>query len=111
MSQVPPQAEAASKPKSRRIEVWPAVAASLFLLGSVWFARRGDAFGWWAAAFWGVVLLALILSPKLRALAERNLVNELETSSLGLTRRWGDKRRSVKTESIAWDQVVKIEIV
>jgi hypothetical protein len=107
---VPPQAEAAAKPKSRRIEVWPTVVASLFLLGSAWFARRGDAFGWWAAAFWGAMLLGLILGPKLRSLAERNLVNELEASSLGLTRRFGEKR-SVKTESISWDQVVKIEIV
>src|SRR5262249_36803391 len=94
-----------------RIEVWPTIVASLFLLGSTWFARRGDAFGWWAAAFWGLVLLGLILGPKLRSIAERNLVNELEFSPLELTRRFGDKRRSVKTESISWDQVVKIEIV
>jgi hypothetical protein len=111
MSRVSPQAEAAAKPKSRRIEVLPTLVASLFLLGSAWFARRGNGFGWWAAAFWGVMLLGLILSPKLRSLAERNLVNELEASPLGLTRRFGDKRRSVKTESISWDQVVKIEIV
>ncbi len=106
-----PQAEGVAKRRFHRMEVLPTVVASVFLLGSVWFAARGEAFGWWAAAFWGVLLLGLILRPKLRSLAGKNLVNELEVSPLGLTRRFGDKRRSVKTESISWERVVKIEIV
>jgi hypothetical protein len=100
-----------AKRRPYRIEVSPIIVALVLMLGSVWLAGRGDAFGWWAAAFWGVLLLGLILGPKLRSFAGKNLVNQLEVSPRGVTRKFGDKGKTCKSESISWEQLVKIEIV
>ena len=60
---------------------------------------------WWAGAFWIVCFLALLLP------GSKGLVDEVEVSDLGVTRRFGPRLGKRRQERVLWDELVRVEIL
>jgi hypothetical protein len=81
------------------------------LIGCTVFAALSFAFAvqggmpWWAGAFWIVCFLALLLP------GSKGLVDEVEVSDLGVTRRFGPRLGKKRQERVLWDELVRVEIL
>ena len=60
---------------------------------------------WWAGAFWIVCFLALLLP------GSRRLVDEVEITDLGVTRRFGPWLGRKREERVLWDELTQVEIL
>ena len=60
---------------------------------------------WWAGAFWIACFLALLLP------GAKGLVDEVEISDLGVTRRFGPRRGRNREERVLWDELARVEIL
>lgn len=81
------------------------------LIGCVVFAALSFAFAvqggmpWWAGAFWIVCFLALLLP------GAKGLVDEVEVSDLGVTRRFGPRLGKKREERVLWDELARVEVL
>lgn len=82
------------------------IACGLFAAASFTFANDED-IGWWAGWFWTAGFLALLLIPP----GWKPLVDELEVTDLGVTRRFGPWLRKKKEERVSWQDLTKVEIL
>ena len=60
---------------------------------------------WWAGAFWIACFLALLLP------GAKGLVDEVEISDLGVTRRFGPRLGRKREERVLWDELARVEIL
>ena len=60
---------------------------------------------WWAGAFWIVCFLALLLP------GSRRLVDEVEITEDGVTRRFGPWLRRKREERVLWEELTRVEIL
>ncbi|HSA90984.1 MAG TPA: hypothetical protein VLF42_13925 [Burkholderiales bacterium] len=82
------------------------IACGLFAAASFTFASDED-IGWWAGWFWTAGFLALLLiSP-----GWKPLVEELEVTDFGVTRRFGPWLRKKKEERVSWQDLTQVEIL
>jgi len=82
------------------------IACGLFAVGSFALADSGDKL-WWAGWFWTVGFLVLLLIPP----GWKPLVDELEITDLGVTRRFGPRLGKKKEERVSWQDLTKVEIL
>jgi hypothetical protein len=80
------------------------VGCAVFAALSFAFAVQGG-MPWWAGAFWVVCFLALLLA------GSKGLVDEIDVSDLGLTRRFGPRMGKRRQERVLWDELVRVEIL
>lgn len=60
---------------------------------------------WWAGAFWIVGFLALLLP------GSKRLIDEVEITDLGVTRRFGSWLGRKREERVLWDELERVEIL
>ena len=60
---------------------------------------------WWAGAFWIVGFLALLVP------GSRRLLDEVEITDLGVTRRFGPWLGRKREERLLWDELTRVEIL
>ena len=60
---------------------------------------------WWAGAFWIVCFLALLLP------GSRRLVDEVEITEDGVTRRFGPWLGRKREERVLWEELTRVEIL
>jgi len=83
----------------------------LALIGFAVFAALSFAFAvqggmpWWAGAFWVVGFLALLLP------GAKGLVDEIEVTDLGVSRRFGPRMGKKREEGVLWDELERVEIL
>ena len=81
------------------------------LIGCAVFAALGFAFAvqggmpWWAGVFWIACFLALLVA------GAKGLVDDVEVSDLGVTRRFGARLGRKRQERVLWDELVRVEIL
>jgi hypothetical protein len=83
----------------------------LALIGFAVFAALSFAFAvqggmpWWAGAFWVVGFVALLLP------GAKGLVDEIEVTGLGVSRRFGPRMGKKREEGVLWDELERVEIL
>ena len=80
------------------------IGCAVFAALSLAFAVQGG-MPWWAGAFWIICFLALLLP------GSKGLVDEVEVSDLGVTRRFGPRLGRRRQERVLWDELERVEIV
>ena len=60
---------------------------------------------WWAGAFWIVGFLALLVP------GSRRLLDEVEITDLGVTRRFGPWLGRKREERVLWEELTRVEIL
>jgi hypothetical protein len=82
------------------------IVCGLFAVGSFALADPEEML-WWAGWFWTAGFLALLLIPP----GWKAVVDELEITDLGVTRRFGPWLRKKKEERVSWQDLAKVEIL
>jgi hypothetical protein len=80
------------------------VGCAVFALLSLALALEGG-MPWWAGAFWIVCFLALLLP------GSRRLVDEVEITEDGVTRRFGPWLGRKREERVLWEELTRVEIL
>jgi hypothetical protein len=80
------------------------IGCALFAVLSFAFAVQGG-MPWWAGAFWVVGFLALLLP------GAKGLVDEIEVTDLGVSRRFGPRMGKKREEGVLWDELERVEIL
>lgn len=80
------------------------IGCAVFAALSFAFALQGG-MPWWAGAFWVVCFLALLLP------GSKGLVDEIEVTDLGVTRRFGPWLGKKRQERVLWDELIRVEIL
>jgi len=80
------------------------VGCAVFALLSLALALEGG-MPWWAGAFWIVCFLALLVP------GSRRLVDEVEITEAGVTRRFGPWLGRKREERVLWDELTRVEIL
>jgi hypothetical protein len=80
------------------------VGCAVFALLSLALALEGG-MPWWAGAFWIVCFLALLLP------GSRRLVDEVEITDVGVTRRFGPWLGRKREERVLWEELTRVEIL
>lgn len=80
------------------------VGCAVFAVLSFALAVQGG-MPWWAGAFWIACFLALLLP------GARRLVDEVEITELGVTRRFGPWLGRKREERVLWDELTRVEIL
>jgi hypothetical protein len=80
------------------------VGCAVFAVLSFGVAHQGG-MPWWAGAFWIVCFLALLVA------GSRRLVDEVELTDLGVTRRFGAWLGRKREERVLWDELARVEIL
>jgi len=80
------------------------IGCAVFAVLSLAFAVEGG-MPWWAGAFWIVCFLALLLP------GSKGLIDEVELSDLGVTRRFGPRLGKKRQERVLWEDLVRVEIL
>ena len=80
------------------------IGFAVFAALSFIFAVQGG-MPWWAGALWVVGFLALLLS------GSRGVVDEIEVTDLGVSRRFGPRMGKRREEGVLWDELERVEIL
>ena len=80
------------------------IGFAVFAALSFVFAVQGG-MPWWAGAFWVVGFLALLLP------GSKSVVDEIEVTDLGVSRRFGPRMGKKREEGVLWDELERVEIL
>lgn len=80
------------------------VGCAVFAVLSLALALQGG-MPWWAGAFWIACFVALLLP------GSRRLVDEVQITDLGVTRRFGPWLGRKREERVLWDELTRVEIL
>lgn len=80
------------------------IGCGLFAAGSFALALQGG-LPWWAGFFWVACFLALLLP------GARGVVDEIEVTDLGVSRRFGPRMGKKREERLLWAELVQVEIL
>ena len=80
------------------------IGCGLFAAGSFALALQGG-LPWWAGFFWVVCFLALLLP------GAKGVVDELEVTDLGVSRRFGPRMGKKREEGVRWDELERVQIL
>jgi hypothetical protein len=88
----------------RRRRLIGLVGCGVFAAASFALALQGG-LPWWAGFFWVVCFLALLLP------GSKGVVDELELSDLGVSRRFGPRLGKKREERVLWEEIERVEIL